>query len=105
MKAIVITRAGGREVLQLQERPVPEPEGEQVRVRVLIAGLNRADLLQRRGLYPAPLGVPADIPGLEFMGVVDAAGSHVTTWKPGQRVFGLVVGGGYAEYVLTHERL
>ncbi|MDQ3815241.1 MAG: NAD(P)H-quinone oxidoreductase, partial [Armatimonadota bacterium] len=105
MKAVIITQPGGPEVLEIQERPLPEPGGEQVRVRVLVAGLNRGDLAQRVGHYPAPPGVPTDIPGLEFMGVVDALGPNVTTWKIGQRVFGLVGGGGYAEYVLTHERL
>jgi putative PIG3 family NAD(P)H quinone oxidoreductase len=73
--------------------------------RVQVSGLNRADLMQRQGRYPAPPGVPADVPGLEIMGVVDAVGSDVTTWRVGQRVFGLVAGGGYAEYVLTHEQL
>ena len=105
MKAVVITRPGGPEVLEIQERPLPEPGGEEVRVRVLVAGLNRGDLAQRVGHYPAPPGAPADIPGLEFMGVVDALGPRVHGWQTGQRVFGLVAGGGYAEYVLTHERL
>jgi NADPH2:quinone reductase len=105
MKAVVITRPGGPEVLQIQERLRPEPDRAQVRVKVLVAGLNRADLLQRRGLYPAPSNVPADIPGLEIMGIVDAVGPGAIFWKPGQRVFGLVGGGGCAEYVLTHERL
>lgn len=105
MKAVVITEPGGPEVLQLQERPRPEPGGEQVRLQVRVAGLNRADILQRRGQYPAPPGVPAEIPGLEIMGVVDAVGPNATIWKPGQRVFAIIGGGGYAEYVLTHERL
>ncbi|MBV9468951.1 MAG: zinc-binding dehydrogenase, partial [Abitibacteriaceae bacterium] len=105
MKVIVIIQPGGPEVLQVQERPLPEPGGEQVRVRVLVAGLNRSDLAQRRGHYPAPPGVPADIPGLEIMGVVDAIGPSVLRWQVGQRVFGLVAGGGYAEYALTHEQL
>jgi NADPH2:quinone reductase len=105
MKAVVITRPGGPEVLEIQERPLPVPGAGQVRVRVIVAGLNRADLMQRQGHYPAPHGAPADIPGLEIMGVVDAVGSGVAVWQAGQRVFGLVAGGGYAEYVLTHERL
>lgn len=105
MRAIVISQPGGPEVLQVQERPLPQPGGEQVRVRVLIAGLNRADLMQRAGHYPAPAGAPADIPGLEIMGVVDAVGPDATRWKEGQRVFGIVGGGGYAEFVLTHESL
>lgn len=105
MKAVVITRAGGPEVLAMQERPVPQPAVGQVRVRVAVAGLNRADIMQRQGKYPAPSDAPPDIPGLEIMGVVDALGPGVTSWEKGQRVFGLVGGGGYAEYVVTHERL
>lgn len=105
MKAVVITKPGAPEVLQVLERPKPEPVGEQVRVRVLAAGVNRADIMQRMGRYPAPSSAPADIPGLEFAGVVDATGSLVHSWKPGQRVFGIVGGGAYAEYLLTHERL
>ena len=105
MRAIVITHPGGPDVLQLQERPLPAPCGEQVRVRVLYAGLNRADLHQREGHYPAPPGAPADIPGLEIMGVVDSIGPAVMRWQEGQRVFGIVGGGGYAEFILTHECL
>jgi NADPH2:quinone reductase len=105
MKTIVITQPGGPEVLQLQERPMPQPVADQVRVKVLYTGLNRADVMQRRGHYPAPPGVAADIPGLEIMGVVDAVGPLVSRWKIGQRVFGILGGGGYAEYAITHERL
>jgi putative PIG3 family NAD(P)H quinone oxidoreductase len=106
MKAIVITGVGGPEVLEVREVPTPEPRGEQVRVRVRACGLNRADLLQCRGLYPAPPGAPADIPGLEYAGEVDALGADVTgSLKVGDRVFGIVGGGGQAESVLTHERL
>ncbi len=63
MKAIVITGIGGPEVLEVRDMPAPEPRGDQVRVRVRACGLNRADLMQTRGHYPAPAGVPADIPG------------------------------------------
>jgi putative PIG3 family NAD(P)H quinone oxidoreductase len=106
MKAIVISGKGGPEVLSVREVPAPEPRGEQVRVQVRACGLNRADLLQCRGLYPAPPGAPADIPGLEYAGVVDALGPDVTgPLKIGDRVFGIVGGGGQAELVLTHERL
>lgn len=105
MKAIIITQLGGPEVLKIQERPKPEPVGEQVRVRVLVAGVNRADIVQRIGRYPAAPGAPTDIPGLEIMGLVDAIGPNVTGWKIGQCVFGLLGGGGYAEYALTHDRL
>jgi NADPH:quinone reductase len=103
MKAVVITRAGGPEVLEVREVETPEPTGDQMRVRVRAAGLNRADLLQRAGGYAAPPGSPADIPGLEFAGEVDAVGPLVTSWKPGQRVMGIAGGGGQAEYILTQE--
>jgi NADPH:quinone reductase len=106
MRAIVITGKGGAEVLHVREVPTPEPRGEQVRVRVRACGLNRADLMQARGMYPAPQGAPADIPGLEYAGEVDALGPDVTgPLKAGDRVFGIVGGGGQAEYVLTHERM
>ncbi|MBV9230505.1 MAG: NAD(P)H-quinone oxidoreductase [Chloroflexi bacterium] len=103
MRAVVITRPGGPEVLEVQEVEIPEPVGDQVRVRVRASGLNRADLAQRMGFYPAPPGVPADIPGMEFAGEVDAIGPLVQSWKPGQRVMGLTGGGGQAEYLVIHE--
>jgi NADPH2:quinone reductase len=103
MKAAIITRPGGPEVLEIQEVATPEPVGEQVRVRVRASGVNRADLLQRAGGYPAPAGSPANIPGLEFAGEVDAVGSLVRAWRPGQRVMGLAGGGAQAEYILAHE--
>ncbi len=106
MKAIVITGKGGPDVLEIRERPAPEPRGDQVRIRVRACGLNRADLLQCKGVYPAPPGSPPDIPGLEYAGEVDALGPDVVgPIKPGDRVFGIVGGGGQAEYLLTHERL
>lgn len=105
MKAVIITRPGGPEVLEIQDAEMPEPPGEYVRVRVRAAGLNRADLLQRAGGYPAPAGSPSNIPGLEFAGEVDAVGSLVRAWKPGQRVMGLAGGGAQAEYILAHEGL
>src|SRR5258708_7898372 len=106
MKAIVITRPGGPEALETREVPTPEPRGEDVRIRVRAFGLNRADLMQARGSYPAPPGVPADIPGLEYAGVIDALGPRVTEpLKVGDRTFGIVGGGAQAEYVLSHQRL
>jgi NADPH:quinone reductase len=105
MRAVVITRPGGPEVLEIQEVPTPEVSCDYVRVRVHAAGLNRADLAQRAGSYPAPPGSPSDIPGMEFAGEVDAVGPLVRTWKPGQRVMGLVGGGAQAEYIVTHEGL
>jgi putative PIG3 family NAD(P)H quinone oxidoreductase len=100
MRALVISE-GGR--LAVEERPVPEPLKDQVLVRVRGAGINRADLLQRAGSYPAPPGVPADIPGLEFAGTVEALGSHVRSLRPGDRVMGIVGGGAQAEYLVTAE--
>jgi NADPH2:quinone reductase len=105
MRAVVITSPGGPEVLKIQEVETPEPVGDQVRVRVRASGINRADLLQRAGGYPAPPGSPSNIPGLEFAGEVDAVGPLVRAWKPGQWVMGLAGGGAQAEYVLTHEGL
>jgi NADPH2:quinone reductase len=106
MKAVVITGKGGSEVLEIRDVPQPQPRGDQVRIRVRACGLNRADLLQARGVYPAPPGAPPDIPGLEYAGEVDALGPDVVgPLRRGDRVFGIVGGGGQAEYVLTHERM
>jgi NADPH2:quinone reductase len=104
MRAIVITRPGGPEVLEEERRPVPEPGPSEIRVRIRASGLNRADLLQRRGGYPAPMGAPADVPGLEYAGEVDAVGPGAGLWSAGNRVMGIVAGGGHAEYVCVHER-
>jgi len=103
MRAIVITRPGGPEVLELREVRTPEPGPGQVRVRVAASGVNRADLLQRRGAYPAPAGWPADIPGLEYAGTVDALGIGASRFRVGDRVMGRVGGGGYAEQVVAAE--
>ncbi len=106
MKAIVITGVGGPEVLELQDVPTPEPQGDQIRVRVRAAGVNRADLMQAMGGYPAPKGAPTDIPGLEYAGEVDALGPNVAgPLQVGDRVFGIVSGGGLAEWVVTPERM
>lgn len=104
MRAIVIRTPGGPEVLELRALPDPEPPFGHVRVRVHAAGVNRADLLQRAGHYPAPPGVPSDIPGLEYAGTVDAVGPGVTRFSGGERVYGLVAGGAYAEKLVVHER-
>lgn len=104
MRAVVATRPGGPEVMMVREVMRPEPGRGEVRVRVAASGINRADLLQRRGAYPAPSGWPADVPGLEFSGRVDALGPGVATVSEGDRVMGIVGGGGYAEHVVTHER-
>ena len=104
MRCIVFTGAGGNEVVELQERSDPDPGPEDVIVRQPFAGLNPADLQQRAGKYPAPPGYPADIPGLEVCGRVERCGERVQAWKTGDRVFGLVGGGGLADRVLVHER-
>ena len=104
MRAIAISKFGGPEVLTLVDRPLPEPSRGEVRVRVRATAINRADLLQRMGGYPAPADAPADIPGLEYAGEVDALGPDVERLKVGDRVFGLVGGGSYAEAIVTHER-
>jgi putative PIG3 family NAD(P)H quinone oxidoreductase len=105
MRAVWISRPGGPEVLEIREVPQPEAIADQVLVRVRASALNRADLLQRQGRYPAPPGYPQEIPGLEFAGEVAEVGPQVKQWKVGQRVFGLVGGGGQAEYVVVQERL
>jgi putative PIG3 family NAD(P)H quinone oxidoreductase len=102
MRAIVIDKPGGPEVLQLREVPTPTPSRGEVRVRVRATAVNRADLLQRMGAYPAPADVPADIPGLEYAGEVDAVGEGVTELRVGDRVFGLAGGGTYAEQLVVH---
>jgi NADPH:quinone reductase len=104
MNAVVITRVGGPEVLEIRGVPRPVLAPTDVLVRVYASALNRADLLQRRGKYPAPPGCPADIPGMEFAGEVEEVGSSTQLWKPGQRVMGLVGGGAHAEYVAVQER-
>ena len=99
MRAVVITEAGGPEVLRVRPVPLPEPGPGEVRVRVSTSGVNRADLLQRRGSYPVPEGWPEDIPGLEFAGTIAAMGDGVEEWAEGDRVMGITGGGGYAEAV------
>jgi putative PIG3 family NAD(P)H quinone oxidoreductase len=106
MKAVVITGSGGPEVLEIRHVPAPEPGGGEVRVRVRAAGLNRADLMQAQGRYPAPPGSPRDIPGLEFAGEVESFGPGCASGiELGDRVFGIVGGGGMAELVTCHERM
>jgi NADPH2:quinone reductase len=104
MRAIAITKPGGPDTLVLVDKPTPVPSRGEVLVRIRASAVNRADLLQRMGHYPAPADAPPDIPGLEIAGEVEALGPNVERLKIGDRVFGLVGGGGYAEYVTTHER-
>jgi NADPH:quinone reductase len=104
MKAVVITQPGAPEVLQVQERPKPEPGTGEVLIQVKAAGINRPDVIQRKGKYPAPPGVPADIAGLEVAGIIEECGPGVSRWKAGDEVCALVGGGGYAEFVVADER-
>lgn len=104
MRAVVIREPGGPDVLELREVADPEVPYGHVRVAVRCAGVNRADLLQRAGLYPAPPGAPPDIPGLEYSGVVEEVGPGATRFAVGDRVYGLVGGGAYAEKIVAHER-
>lgn len=105
MKAIVITKPGPPEVLKLQEVETPLPGKGEVRVKVHACGINRADILQRLGRYAAPMEVPANIPGLEFSGVVDLLGEGVSSPPSGTSVCGLAGGGAYAEYLTISSQL
>ena len=102
MTAIGIKEAGGPEMLEPQQRPVPRPGAGEILIKVRAAGVNRPDVMQRKGLYPPPPGAP-DIPGLEICGDVIALGQGATRWKIGDRVMALVVGGGYGEFCAAHE--
>src|SRR3954452_22949001 len=92
------------EEIRIEEHPDPEPGAGEVLVRVRAAGVNGADIHQRRGRYPAPPGSPQDIPGLEFAGEVAALGSGVLRFEEGDRVMAVVGGGGQAELAVVHER-
>ena len=105
MRAAVITEPGGPGVFRVQEVDDPKAGPEDVLVDVKASALNRADLLQREGKYPAPPGVQTEIPGLEFSGVVIEAGERVLGVAKGDKVFGLLPGGGYASRVVTHHRM
>jgi putative PIG3 family NAD(P)H quinone oxidoreductase len=104
VRAVVITRPGGPEVMEVRDVPTPAPARGEVAVRVHATAVNRADLLQRMGHYPAPPDAPKDIPGLEFAGEVAALGPDTDGWSPGDRVFGLAGGGTYAETVVVPAR-
>src|SRR5712691_79777 len=100
MKAVTIRSFGGVEGLEVREvADAPNATADRVRVRVRAAGLNRADILQRLGRYPAPPGYPQEIPGLEFAGEVVEVGADARRWKVGDRVFGIIGGGGQDEFV------
>ena len=104
MRAVVMKEPGDPDVLELRDVERPSPGPEDLLVRVDSSGINRADLLQRRGRYPVPPGWPTDILGLEFAGVVEEAGAGCRSFGVGDRVMGILGGGGYAEYVVLHER-
>lgn len=103
-RAVRIREPGDVSVLELVSRRFPAPALGQVRVAVKAAGLNRADVLQRRGLYPAPPGVPTDVPGLEYAGVIEALGEGVEGCALRDRVMGITGGGAMASHVLVHHR-
>ena len=103
MKAIAITEPGSPKVLQVQERPVPVPGNYEVLIRIKAAGVNRPDIMQRKGAYPAPAGAPVDIPGLEVAGIIELCGREVSRWKKGDQVCALLAGGGYAEFVTVSD--
>ncbi|MCU1286903.1 MAG: NAD(P)H-quinone oxidoreductase [Acidobacteriales bacterium] len=104
MKAVIITRFGGPEVLEIQEVPTPSPVADQVLVQVKASALNRADIHQREGKYPAPADSPQNISGLEFAGVVVESGPAARLYEKGRRVFGITGGGAHAEYIIAHQR-
>jgi NADPH2:quinone reductase len=101
MEAIIITQPGPAEVMRIEKRPVPVPGKDEVLIRVHAAGINRPDVLQRKGVYPAPPDAPADIPGLEIAGTIEALGETVTNWNTGDKVCALIQGGGYAGYAIA----
>ncbi len=104
MKVVFIKEFGGAENLEIREvADLPKPTADRVLVRVKAAALNRADLLQRRGFYPAPQGFPGEIPGLEFAGEIAEIGENVQNLKIGQRVFGITAGAAQAEFVSVPE--
>ncbi|MEZ5891608.1 MAG: NAD(P)H-quinone oxidoreductase [Parvularculaceae bacterium] len=100
MNVVEITAPGGPEVLQIAERPVPAPKGNEVLIRIHAAGVNRPEVLQRKGMYPPPPGA-TDIPGLECAGEIAALGADVKDWRVGDRVCALLTGGGYGEYAIA----
>ena len=102
MKAILVPSPGGPEMLQLGEIEKPHPKEREVLIKVIAAGINRADTLQRMGRYPPPAGA-SPVLGLEIAGVIEETGVKVSTLKKGDKIFGLIPGGGYAEYAVIHE--
>src|SRR3954464_5864442 len=103
MRAVIYEGAGGPEVITIGEVPKPEVGKDHIRVKVHAAGLNRADLIQRRGQYAAPHGWSPCIPGLEYAGGVAAVRGGASRWRAGDRVMGRVGGGAQAEYVVVDQ--
>ena len=104
MRVVAFAGSGGNEVVRIERRDDVQPASTEVLVDVSMAGLNPADLQQREGRYPPPPGVVADVAGLEVSGTITAIGRDVSRWSIGDRVFGLVAGGGLANRVAVHER-
>lgn len=105
MKAVVFASKGGPEVVEWHDAPDPVAQRGEVLVRVRASAMNRADLLQRRGLYPPPPGWREDVPGLELAGDVVEVGAGVTAWRPGDRVMAIAAGEAHAELAVAHERM
>ncbi|MFC4595748.1 NAD(P)H-quinone oxidoreductase [Sphingobium tyrosinilyticum] len=101
-RAIEISKPGGPDVLRLVPRQVPQPAAGEILIRVRAAGINRGDIVQRQGLYPAPPGI-TDVPGLEVAGEIAALGEGVSGWQVGESVCALLAGGGYADYAVAPE--
>jgi tumor protein p53-inducible protein 3 len=104
MKAVLVSQTGEAEQMRLELVPQPVPASDELLVKVKAAGLNRADILQRRGQYPPPIGA-SQILGLEIAGVVEDLGHSCTNCKKGDRIFGLLSGGGYAQYAVIHQQM
>src|SRR5688572_21946080 len=100
MKAVEISTPGAPDVLKPAERPVPQPKDNEVLIKVAAAGVNGPDIMQRKGLYPAPPGA-SDLPGLEISGEIVAKGPAVKRWKEGDLVCALTNGGGYAQFCVA----
>jgi putative PIG3 family NAD(P)H quinone oxidoreductase len=101
MRAVVVTESGDADQLRIVERPVPQPEPDELLVAVRATSVNRADVMQRQGRYPPPPSA-GDVLGLEVAGEVVDTGAEVTGWRPGDRVCALVASGGYADYAVVH---
>jgi len=102
MKAVIVTSPGGAANLRIKETENPTPKPDEILVKVAATALNRADILQREGKYPPPKGA-SPVLGLEMSGEVEEVGKNVTKWKIGDKVFGLLPGGGYAEFAAIHQ--